>query len=325
MSVVACQFLGRQDLSGNRYGRLLVVKFAGRIGRDYAWECKCDCGSIKAIRGNGLVTGNSTSCGCKKIEATIARNIALGKHKQDLNAPIPLSPIPGNEGFNRVVKLIPNAFRIKNTAGWQHRSAVYALIHIVSGKLYIGSAKSVKRRIGHHRSKLMNELHDNAYLQNAWRVHGESSFWVVIIEECPTDKLLEREAHWMAVTDCCDRKFGYNLDIITSRTRHSEETRRKISESHKGKRHSEETKRKLSLARIGKKLPPRTLAQRENHRQATLRRVLSPEAKARISAAMSLARKGKVTAPSTIEKIKISMAKTFAVRRQEKILSFIQL
>jgi hypothetical protein len=58
------------DLTGQRFGRLVVVSRAGsarcvtRITSTGAkWDCLCDCGRTKAMRGNDLRSGSSTSCG----------------------------------------------------------------------------------------------------------------------------------------------------------------------------------------------------------------------------------------------------------------------
>lgn len=57
------------DLSGSRFGRLIVV---GRSGSNKnnrsAWLCRCDCGNEKVILGNSLTSGNSESCGCIQKE-----------------------------------------------------------------------------------------------------------------------------------------------------------------------------------------------------------------------------------------------------------------
>lgn len=54
-----------KDLTGQRFGKLLVIECAGKLdGRRYWWKCKCDCGNEKIIRGASLTSGNSTSCGC---------------------------------------------------------------------------------------------------------------------------------------------------------------------------------------------------------------------------------------------------------------------
>lgn len=55
-----------RDLTGKTYGALTVLERAPNIGKRTAWHCKCGhCGSIKIIKGNALVTGNSKSCGCQ--------------------------------------------------------------------------------------------------------------------------------------------------------------------------------------------------------------------------------------------------------------------
>lgn len=58
-----------QNLEGNRYGRLLVIRRAsdhvqpsGR--RRIMWLCKCDCGNMIEVFGDNLKKGVSQSCGC---------------------------------------------------------------------------------------------------------------------------------------------------------------------------------------------------------------------------------------------------------------------
>ena len=53
------------DRTGQRFGRLLVVKGAGRNNlKKVMWRCLCDCGKTTVITAGCLVTGNTTSCGC---------------------------------------------------------------------------------------------------------------------------------------------------------------------------------------------------------------------------------------------------------------------
>lgn len=60
----------REDLSGRRYGSLIVIKQAedGTVaGKNVPkWLCKCDCGNFKEILGDSLKRGKTISCGCKK-------------------------------------------------------------------------------------------------------------------------------------------------------------------------------------------------------------------------------------------------------------------
>lgn len=67
------------DLTGKRFGRLVVV---GRAGRDknnlLLWECRCDCGGSTITRGQDLRRGKSTNCGCRHKEVLEERNYRHG-------------------------------------------------------------------------------------------------------------------------------------------------------------------------------------------------------------------------------------------------------
>lgn len=53
------------DETGNRYGRLLVIKREGSGANSLArWLCRCDCGNDAVINGCDLRRGNTRSCGC---------------------------------------------------------------------------------------------------------------------------------------------------------------------------------------------------------------------------------------------------------------------
>lgn len=52
------------DLSGKRYGRLLVKKIHPTIKGDAYFDCVCDCGREKVARGRDLKRGSVKSCGC---------------------------------------------------------------------------------------------------------------------------------------------------------------------------------------------------------------------------------------------------------------------
>jgi hypothetical protein len=56
-------FMKMEDLTGRRYGKWLVLVFAGKRNGRIAWKCVCDCGSEKEILGQSLRDGSSKSCG----------------------------------------------------------------------------------------------------------------------------------------------------------------------------------------------------------------------------------------------------------------------
>lgn len=53
------------DETGNKYGKLTVLEFAGWSNKHGSiWRCQCDCGNIIEVEGTNLRTGNTKSCGC---------------------------------------------------------------------------------------------------------------------------------------------------------------------------------------------------------------------------------------------------------------------
>lgn len=52
------------DLVGKRFGNLVVLSRAANRGNCAYWLCKCDCGTVKEVRGQHLRSGKIISCGC---------------------------------------------------------------------------------------------------------------------------------------------------------------------------------------------------------------------------------------------------------------------
>jgi hypothetical protein len=53
------------DLTGQRFGRLVVIGQSGRRGSAITWECRCDCGGVnRNPTTRSLQVGRTTSCGC---------------------------------------------------------------------------------------------------------------------------------------------------------------------------------------------------------------------------------------------------------------------
>lgn len=59
------------DLTGQRFGRLIVTDFAGICAKSgqATWACICDCDGKKTTVGYNLRKGLTRSCGCLEIEA----------------------------------------------------------------------------------------------------------------------------------------------------------------------------------------------------------------------------------------------------------------
>ncbi len=52
------------DLTGQRFGKLTVVRPAENIGTRTAWVCRCDCGRESVVKTHYLRSGHTASCGC---------------------------------------------------------------------------------------------------------------------------------------------------------------------------------------------------------------------------------------------------------------------
>ena len=58
----------QNSLKGKRFGRLVVIsqglKPVHITRRGRWWNCLCDCGNSLVVRGDCLISGNTSSCGC---------------------------------------------------------------------------------------------------------------------------------------------------------------------------------------------------------------------------------------------------------------------
>jgi|GEM_PF-1805722 len=59
----------RLDLTGARYGRLIVLEEVEPRGKYRRYLCQCDCGNKTVVNMNDLRSGNTKSCGCLHKDA----------------------------------------------------------------------------------------------------------------------------------------------------------------------------------------------------------------------------------------------------------------
>ena len=64
------------NLTGQKFGRLLVMSEAEKWGRYICWNCLCVCGKSKIATTHDLRSGDTTSCGCyhKEVVANIGHD-----------------------------------------------------------------------------------------------------------------------------------------------------------------------------------------------------------------------------------------------------------
>ena len=125
-------------------------------------------------------------------------------------------------------------------------------VHIApNGKRYYGITKQeVERRWRNGKG-----YKGNKYFYRAINKHGWDNFEHIVIAK----GLTEEEAKWLEIElirewDTMNKEYGYNITKGgDSNPMDNEESRKKVSESKKGKRCAEEHKQKISEAMKGKK------------------------------------------------------------------------
>lgn len=71
-----------KDLTGNRYGLLVVTGFSHVHKRKrYFWHCRCDCGQTATVNGDNLTRGATRSCRCLEASSKIGRRRTHGQRQ----------------------------------------------------------------------------------------------------------------------------------------------------------------------------------------------------------------------------------------------------
>jgi len=147
------------------------------------------------------------------------------------------------------------------------KGIIYVAENTVNGKRYVGQTRrKFEERQAHHKKD--SEVCDFKFYRAICKYGWDNFNWAVIVEGVESVESLNRlEQYWIKELDTF--KNGYNSTtggegcIVSAETkkkmsesrkgRHlSEETKKKISESHKGKHFSEEHRKKLSESHKGR-------------------------------------------------------------------------
>lgn len=185
--------------------------------------------------------------------------------------------------------------------------------------IYIGSAINIEKRWNRHKHSLRNNTHHSIKLQRHYNKYGDNDLLYSLLEECLNDKLLELEQHYIDLYkpyfNCCcvaGSPLGCKRSDTTKEKirknalgkkyllgcKLTEEHKRKIGEKIRGNRHTNETKLKMSMSHKGKKL--------------------SEEHKLKISASLSGANNANYGKPLSDE-IKLKVSKTKLSRRKTSV------
>ncbi len=77
------------DITGQRYHRLVAIRFAEKVGKERRWLFECDCGRTTIVRPAAVRNGNTKSCGClgdenRRVAGTPGRGVVHGRRRKGL-------------------------------------------------------------------------------------------------------------------------------------------------------------------------------------------------------------------------------------------------
>lgn len=134
-------------------------------------------------------------------------------------------------------------------------AGIYKFTNKINGKVYIGEAKNLKKRMGYY--PLLREKRPIIY---AFKKYGFSNFEYSIIESFPSSVsksiLLDREEFWIRIYGSVNKNTGYNVvhrGTNRSGVICSKETLERMRIARTGMKHSDATKKKMSEDRRGNK------------------------------------------------------------------------
>lgn len=143
-----------------------------------------------------------------------------------------------------------------------------------SNKVYIGQSIDIERRFKHYKRLACKE---QVKIYNSFLKYGLDAHAFEILELCDTEDLNNRERHYQDLYDSVAN--GLNLLYVKSEHfngGHSDESKKKISDSLKGRTFTDEHKYKIGLGNSRRVKSPETI---EKHRLAGLGKKASPETK----------------------------------------------
>lgn len=176
------------------------------------------------------------------------------------------------------------------------QSGIYKIENTHNGKVYIGSAVNIERRLRHHKTRLRCGHHKNRHLQSAWVKYGDGAFAFTVLLYCSRENLMFYEQRCIDGFDAVAN--GYNIDPVAGSTI--------------GRAPNPERVAKMAATKRGKKQSPEVRA----IRKAAMNR---PDVRAKFAASIKAA----VRKPKTAEHIrKIALAnigKVISVETRAKL------
>jgi group I intron endonuclease len=163
---------------------------------------------------------------------------------------------PGNQQF-KAIKVYDNfkEYRVNIIKEQKDQSGVYCLINKVNGHAYVGSSMNLASRMRNYLNKafLKSKQNANMPITKALLKYDHSNFSLLILEYVELENLTARETFYITqmIPYYNVLKEGYS----SLGYKHTEETKKLLSELAKNRTHSEKTKGLITRAVIGENNP----------------------------------------------------------------------
>lgn len=115
----------RADLTGQKFGRLTVIREIETNNGHRKFLCKCECGNEKVVQMNHLKSGNTKSCGCYRKERTPTNTIDIAGQK-----------------YGRLTVLKRSEKKVKYSAVWECKCDCGNIVDVATSDLKSGATKS---------------------------------------------------------------------------------------------------------------------------------------------------------------------------------------
>lgn len=73
------------DITGNRYGNLMVLGLSHIKRKSSYWTCRCDCGTVAVLRKSAFCypTSKQYSCGCERNRLSSERMLERHRRRRE--------------------------------------------------------------------------------------------------------------------------------------------------------------------------------------------------------------------------------------------------
>ena len=159
---------------------------------------------------------------------------------------------------------------------------IYGIINNSSGKIYVGSAVSFRKRWNGHKHFFRRGIQENQYLQRAFdkKPHEFEIFIIEELKNLSKENLLSREQFWMDFYKSYIPSNGYNLSPKAGSClgiKMAEEVRLAMSKRLKGRKLTPEWRHNISNGLRGRPRKPFTEEHKANIRAASARRIVGKD------------------------------------------------